>query len=254
MMATTTSPRSQQQSKPLLSSSGRELLLDLKRSTRGQLGGRGTSSSGGSGNSAVVPTLPTYNNKLVQQCLQDLIAAHEDLRCKIAPYDGHTNKPPFPARPAILLQNDCIHRYKRCLLAYHYQRMQIMQDIVRSRPTNDIVTAATAASGDDDNNNNTVSGGGTTISTNAQEVAFAEDYAALREHYAQQVYELNRLPPTSPMLQVRVLKDVGQVVLPDSGRSVTMTRGACLFLDRADVVDFLQQGIVQVYDGEEIDF
>jgi hypothetical protein len=33
-----------------------------------------------------------------------------------------------------------------------------------------------------------------------------------------------------------------------------MTKGSCLYLERADVLDFLQQGIVQIYDGEEIDF
>jgi hypothetical protein len=85
-------------------------------------------------------------------------------------------------------------------------------------------------------------------------VAFAEEYAALRSSYADDVFPLNMLPPTSHMLQVRVLKDIGQVILPDSGRSVTMTKGACLFLDRADVEEFLQQGVVQVYDGEEVDF
>jgi len=51
-----------------------------------------------------------------------------------------------------------------------------------------------------------------------------------------------------------VVQNIGQVVLPDSGRSITMTKGACLFLDRADCTDFLRQGLVQLYDGEEVDF
>ena len=246
------------QQRPLLPSSGRELLLDLKRST--QRGRLGSGASGSSSSASQIPILPTYNNKLVSQCVQDIQQTHEELRYKIAPYsDG--NKPPFPARPAILLQNDCIHRLKRCLLAYHYQRMQIMQDIIRLKPQNTI----TANNDNDDipmtteetastTTTATTTTSTTNISTNVHEVAFATDYAALREQYKQQVFELNMLPPTSPMLQVRVLKNVGQVILPDSGRSITMTKGSCLYLERADVIDFLQQGIVQIYDGEEIDF
>jgi hypothetical protein len=33
-----------------------------------------------------------------------------------------------------------------------------------------------------------------------------------------------------------------------------MIKGACMFLERVDVQDFLQEGMVQLYDGEEMDF
>ena len=221
---------------PLVPNSGRELLLDLKRSTaRNALGG-------GGGDRAT--TLPAYNHKLVQACFRDLHGTARELELKARLYGNNNNesggggKPSMSARPSILLHNAAIQRTKRCLLAYHHHRMEIIKGIQRSRA---------AANGDDETAR-------APISTNAQEVAFAREYATLREAYSSKVFELGLLPPTSHMVQVRVLREAGQVMLPDSGRVVSMTRGACLFLDRADAKDFLQQGILQLYDGEEVDF
>jgi len=155
------------------------------------------------------------------------------------------------ARPSILLHNKTIQRQKQCLLAYHHHRMEIVKDIERAK------MAANESHVGNSSTNTCTNGNANTnapISTNAQEVAFARDYASLRNAYSNQVFELDLLPPTSHMVQVRVRKTIGQVVLPDSGRVVALTHGACLFLDRADAKDFLRQGIVQLYDGEEVDF
>ena len=226
---------------PLVLNSGRELLLDLKRSTaRNALGGGDNKNS--------IPTLPTYNHKLVQACFRDLHGTARELELKARVYgnnnnnDGTSSKPSMSARPSILLHNVAVQRNKRCLLAYHHHRMEIIKSIQRAKglENNSIDNAIAASSA--------------LISTNAEEVAFARDYATLREAYSSKVFELDLLPPTSHMLQVRVLREAGQVVLPDSGKIVTMTKGACLFMDRADAKDFLKQGILQLYDGEEVDF
>jgi GINS complex subunit 1 len=228
----------------LVPNSGRELLLDLKRSTaRNALGGGGPNA---------IPSLPPYNHKLVQACFRDLHGTARELELKARLYGNNNNnnnnggssgggKPSMSARPSILLHNTAVQRHKRCLLAYHHHRIEIIKAIQRQ-------TAGGDQSGDQRQQRQPP------ISTNAQEVAFARDYAALREAYSSKVFELDLLPPTSHMVQVRVLKEAGQVVLPDSGRVVAMTQGACLFLDRADARDFLRQGIVQLYDGEEVDF
>jgi len=217
---------------PLVPNSGRELLLDLKRSTaRNALGG-----------GAQQTTLPAYNHKLVQACFRDLLGTAQELELKARIYGGNSStssKPSMSARPSILLHNTAIQRHKRCLLAYHHHRMEIIKEIQRAKiAENDVYTSSNKAP----------------ISTNAQEVNFARDYAKLREAYSSNVFELDVLPPTSHMVQVRVIREAGQVVLPDSGRVVAMSKGACLFLDRADAKDFLKQGIVQLYDGEEVDF
>ena len=247
----------------MLPNSGRELLLDLKRSAA-----RNAPSSSGINSNNDIPTLPTYNNKLVQACFQDLHGTVQELDLKAQACSGNgsgngndgggnntsNNKPGMSVRPSILLHDKTIHRHKQCLLAYHHYRMEIIKDIQRRKAAaNDMnMSNSNNSNGNANANNNNNNNG--PISTNAQEVAFAREYAALRETYSNTVFELDLLPPTSQMVQVRVLKDIGQVVLPDSGRAIAMTKGACLFLDRADVKDFLRQGIVQLYDGEEVDF
>ena len=216
--------------------------------------------------------MPAYNAKLVQACFRDLNVTVQELDLQVqalarsekqhqpqsrgrpqedGPDDkGSSDKPSMAARPSILLLNASIQRSKRCLLAYHHHRMNILKDIQRMSPTG----SGAGGGASSDGVAATPDDGGSSISTNAQEVAFAQEYAALRASYSEQVFELGLVPPASHMVQVRVVRDVGHVVLPDSGRAVTLTRGACLFVDRADVQDFLQRGVVQIYDGEEVDF
>jgi hypothetical protein len=255
----------------LLSSSGRELLLDLKRSSAQSSSSNAATGAGG------LPVLPPYNAKLVQACFQDLNACIQELDLQVRALsrseglrqprqhrdnpddddDAGGGKPSMAARPSILLLNASIQRNKRCLLAYHYHRMNILRDIQRLQPSGGDAAAqdgaaSCSAGGGGDDDCGAVGGSG--ISTNAREVAFAQDYAALRSAYSTEVFDLGLLPPASHMLQVRVVRDAGQVVLPDSGRAVTLSRGACLFVDRADVQDLLQRGVVRIYDGEEVDF
>ena len=232
----------------LLPNSGRELLLDLKRSTQQNVG-----------NNKEVPVLPTYNNKLVQSCLQDLHGTIQELELKTRlQQQARLNdpKPGMSDRPSILLHDKTIRRHKQCLLAYHHYRMEIIKNIQRSKMAANDMTMIGGGGGGGGGANNAASsnGNGGPISTNAQEVDFAYQYSSLREQYSNSVFELDVLPPTSHMVQVRVLQNIGQIVLPDSGRSISMNKGSCLFLDRADVTDFLRQGLVQLYDGEEVDF
>uniref|UniRef100_A0A7S4AWX4 DNA replication complex GINS protein PSF1 C-terminal domain-containing protein n=1 Tax=Pseudo-nitzschia australis TaxID=44445 RepID=A0A7S4AWX4_9STRA len=247
-MAIATSTRTRNSHAPLLPTSGRELLLDLKRSTAQHGGGARRREI----STPPSTTLPAYNHKLVQACFRDLHATAQelDLQAQVHGSSGSA-KPSMSARPSILLHNKTIQRQKQCLLAYHHHRMEIVKDIERAK------MAANESHVGNSSTNTCTNGNANTnapISTNAQEVAFARDYASLRNAYSNQVFELDLLPPTSHMVQVRVRKTIGQVVLPDSGRVVALTHGACLFLDRADAKDFLRQGIVQLYDGEEVDF
>jgi hypothetical protein len=250
--------------RPLLPSSGRELLLDLKRSVQ-TAGDRGGSSATMTSSQHKVPVLPTYNSKLVQACFQDLHNSVQELSLAIHALDrsnyaneeddnstgggGGAGKAKssfsMSSRPVILMHSESIERYKRCLLAYHYQRMEIIKEIQRLNNTD----ASASSTGDDGAIAATAD-----VSANKHEVDFARTYAQLRNSYSTNVFELNMPPPTSHMVQVRVLQDIGQVVLPESGRSVNLMKGACLFLERVDVQDFLRDGIVQIYDGEEVDF
>jgi GINS complex subunit 1 len=213
-------------------SSGRELLLELKRSNTNESSG----------------ALAPYNVKLVRTCFQDLTRSFQSLREEMQATNNNneskdneeendgqeekekeddSNKPTMNARPSILLHNASIQRQKRCLLAYHKHRMDRIQE-----------SAGTLSN---------------MTFNNAHEEEFATDYQELRESYTAAVFELGLLPPTSHMVQVRVLEHLGQVVL-ESGRSVTLAKGSSLYLPRSDVLEFLQAGSLELCDGEEVDF
>jgi GINS complex subunit 1 len=51
-------------------------------------------------------------------------------------------------------------------------------------------------------------------------------------------------PPKNLNIEVHVLKDVGEVMLP-SGAGVTMTKGDRLLLRRSDVEQLIRQGLVE---------
>jgi GINS complex subunit 1 len=236
--------------RPLLPASGRELLLDLKRSLAAH---SGTSSN----KSSTSTTLPTYNTKLVQACLQSLQNEVQELNLKLAALDrsqdDEENKeesegPIFhmSARPVILLHSESIERHKRCLLAYHYQRMELLKEIVRRHKGNrnenmDVVESTPKT---------------TPVSQNQHEVQFAKNYQELRSNYAATVgIDLDLPMPVSNMVMIKCTDNLGQVILPNSGRQVFLQQGATLFLDRADAMDLLHQGAAQlVSKTEEVDF
>ena len=257
-MAATTAAASQ---RPLLPTSGRELLLDLKRSIAG---------AGPSNDNKYNSTLPTYNTKLVQSCLQELTEQVSELNLVLQALDRSQNnqdsdtsksQPSFhmSARPVILLHSESIERYKRCLLAYHYQRMLLMQDIIRKTGNNN----NNNVNDDSDGTTTTLTDNAETISNNkaisqnAAEVDFAQTYKALRQNYQATVgVELDMPMPVSNMVQVKVTKSKGrQYILPLSGRQVYLEAGATLYLEREDAKDLLQSGACQLLvEGEEVDY
>jgi GINS complex subunit 1 len=196
---------------------GRELLMELQRGDR-----NGT-------------FLASYNAKLVRNCLNDLTNQVQSLQEELQAVQDAT-KPSMQVRPSILLHNASIQRHKRCLLAYHKVRMDKMQKSI-------LIHHHTA-------------GGelGLPQSTNAAEQEFVQDYQQLRQRYAAAVFELDVLPPTSQMVQVRCLQALGDICLESSGRSVQLSKGSLHYVPRADVQDFLLAGTMELIDGEEVDF
>lgn len=244
------------------SSAGRELLLELKRyqrNTNGQL------------SSSLPSTLPTYNVKLVRKCLDDLENSvqrlSEEVQAATMMDNSTTKKPSMASRPSILWHHACIQRQKRCLLAYHKHRLEGIKAMALFE-ANDATTNA---------------GGSASKLTNAAEMDFFESYQQLREDYYQQAlgmdlattlmsssslsaagHALGSPPASQHSIQVRCIAEasadvvdgnedgvVGGPVVLESGRSITFTKGSLYYLPRSDVVEFIQQGILEVVEGEE---
>ena len=240
--------------RPLLPSAGRELLLDLKRSAAAHAGPAAGHKSTAAANAS--NTLPTYNTKLVQACQQSLANEFQELGLVVKAIfrEEEEDRVSMPRRPVVLLHNESIRRHKRCLLAYHYQRMEMLKEIVRRNHKEENTPMETDDDADDAVPK--IANTAPAISQNQHEVQFAKTYRDLRSHYAATVgIDLDLPMPVSSMVMIRVVEELGQVILPSSGRQVLLQQGAVLFVERADAVDLLQQGAVQLCSKtEEVDF
>ncbi len=206
MTATTTSTSTSN----ILSSAGRDLLLEIKRHQDS--------------------SLPPYNLKLVRQCFNDL---HHSFQCLSEEVQASSDGiPSMAGRPSMLWHHACIQRQKRCLLAYHKHRLDSLKNQVLAHPSASVDTS--------------------TWSSNGPELEFCQAYQQLRQ--GQCLPHPDTPPPIiAHSLQVRCIATLGQVVL-ESGRCVTITKGSVLYLPRQDVIEFLQDGTMQLLEGEEVDF
>jgi hypothetical protein len=205
----------------------RDLLLELKRS------------SGGNSNNYV---LPAYNDALVQTCLDDLNGHLQDLEDQVTAIQQQTDKKsaPMSVRPSLLLKNAAIQRHKRGLLAYHQFRLNSIQDQYWRQGNN-------AAANTNEN-----------LSPLEQE--FQQDYHKLVQQFGSDLdLDLHSLPaPPLPQdrVQVRVVRDdvfLGRSIALESGASVIFTKGSTHYMLYSDVEEYLQQGYLELLEGEEQD-
>jgi GINS complex subunit 1 len=217
---------------------GRNLLLELKRSEPSNTGDYSTSS-----------TIPAYNDVLVTNALQDVRLHCQALEEQVQASDG---KPSLNVRPSLLLQNAAIQRNKRCLLTYHTVRLQRIQEELYWKQQQH------------HHNNNS----NTTEQQQQQqqpsnlcpvEHEFLANYANLIQRYTQDVCQgcvmdlrshVSMPPQPSDRVQIRVLTDIGPIVL-ESGASAVLSTNSTHFLQYADVEELIRQGKVQVLNGEE---
>ena len=219
-----------------LGHSVRDLLLELKR---------GADSSGANGNNYV---LPAYNDVLVQVCLDEMNGHLQNLEDQVNAVtqrrdDDNNNKTPMSVRPSLLLQNAAIQRHKRCLLTYHHARLSSIQDMYWQQG---------AASATMNNNEN----------LSPLEKDFQNQYHQLVQQFGD-AYDLDlHSLPTPPLpqdrVQVRVVREdvfgeEGDTVALESGASVAFTKGSTHYLLYTDVEEYLQQGYLELLDGEEHD-
>ena len=194
---------------------GKELLLELKRSSKED----------------DPSLLPAYNDSTVSACLQDLTLHVQELQ-NLAVSQQQGGSLPQEVRPSLLLQEAAIQRNKRCLLTYHWVRMQRLLQQPPPLQTKNLAPA---------------------------EVEMYEKYQKLQAKYMQglPVDDLHAhagYPPVnSDGVLVRVVKaptEGGAIVLT-SGRSVQWITGATHYLPWTDVEEYVRAGNLVLMTGEE---
>lgn len=234
----------------------RDLLLELKRSEDGVVSVDASNSASAS--------VPSYNDGLVTLALQDfqlhLQALHDQVVTAKASAVTPSDKPALEVRPSMLLQTAACQRNKRGLLAYHWIRLQRIQEHYYWQ--NSEQKGGQAQLVDD----NDTDGSQQQQNTNfcPAESDFLEKYHDLVSQYTSAALPGSIIPDlrgfcTAPPLTVdRILCRVvdattfsdGPIVL-ESGQTVSFTAGSMHYLLFGDCEEYVRSGALQVLETEE---
>jgi hypothetical protein len=222
----------------------RDLLLELKRSDDGVT------------IDATSTTVPAYNDASVSLALEDFNLHVQALNDQVeaakaaaaASGPSAPAKPSLEVRPSMLLQNAACHRNKRGLLAYHWVRLQRIQELYYWQNGE---TQTLEDAGDLNPYKNLC----------PAEADFLRKYQEIVARYT-----ANALPEvtdfrahcTAPPLTIdRVLCRVvdetpfaGPIVL-ESGQTVNLTAGSTHYLIYADCEEYVRSGALQLLETEE---
>jgi hypothetical protein len=266
----------------------RELLLELKRSEDGSSMANAFQSNNVA---AAAVAIPTYNDNTVSNALQDFklhvqalqeqveaaaLAASSMSGSSNASNTAQTAKPSLTVRPSILLQNAACQRNKRGLLAYHWIRLQRIQELLywqsNNHRDNNMLNY-------NQNNHNSTDGDNdfddVTSTDNVMnhlcpaEIDFLHQYHKIISQYTTSIElpditDLRAHSAMPPLTVDRVLCRVvdatpfmgdstttNNTIVLESGQSVNFTLGSTHYLIYSDCEEYVRSGALQLLETEE---
>ena len=137
-------------------------------------------------------------------------------------YDEH-----HPVSTSAMMDNLYIERSKRCLYAYHNERCERLQKFLwyNGKDLPETVTQ----------------------NLSKDEVTYFKNYTKLIEDYSKNAVKWNiditttLEPPRELYVEVKVLEDLGEVYLADTG-TVKLQKNSVHYLKKSDIEGFLKQG------------
>ncbi|KAK9765187.1 DNA replication protein psf1 [Basidiobolus ranarum] len=169
--------------------------------------------------------LPPYNEELVRNVCREIRILFDDLQRAMQDKEYRTQAD-NGRRCAALIQHTSLRRNKRCLLAYHKQRLERVKEIAWA--------IGEVPEEIQDN-----------LSSN--EIEAFKEYKHILEEYDQQFLPINLMsdlkPPKDLYIEVRVLKDCGEIQT-DNG-TIKLEKNSQHFIKRTDVERFITQGYIK---------
>lgn len=162
--------------------------------------------------------LPPYQTELVREVTREVRDLDKDVANILAPFQGSFNPSDEPAAAcAVLVNHLCMRRNKRCLLAYHRVRSDKLEGLCWSGK--DVLDQAQQAMNGFRQGNGDPSGmsteAGSTNSLSPEEEEYTRQYSDLLAAYKGQWTDIDLTgsldPPRDLFIDVRVLKDAGEI-------------------------------------------
>ena len=204
--------------------------------------------------------LPPYQTEMVRAVSREIRELDRDASQILAAFDGGFDPSADPAAAcALLVDHLCMRRNKRCLLAYHRVRLDKIEAM--SWKGQDVLNAEHAANSTQD----ALVGGdrGVYNSLSPEEEEFARQHNDLLAAHKGQWTDVDLAgslePPQDLFIDVRVLKDAGEIqteygyVTPRIMRllelnhrsSITLTKNSQFYVRQSDVEHLISQKYLQ---------
>ncbi|KAJ4367526.1 DNA replication protein psf1 [Neocucurbitaria cava] len=197
-----------------------------------------------------LPHLPPYASELVRSIIREVRDLDKDVSNILAPYSGSFNPSASPETACALLVNHlCMRRNKRCLLAYHRVRSDKLEGYCWEGV--DVLEAQSGgAQGAGDGGGEAGGRGGgkkDESSLSPEEEEYVRQYSDLLAAYKGQWTDIdltgNLEPPRDLFIDVRVLKDAGEIQTEYG--SITLTKNSQFYVRQGDVERLIAQGYLQ---------
>ncbi|PWW77050.1 GINS complex, Psf1 component [Tuber magnatum] len=195
-----------------------------------------------------LPKLPPYQSDIVRSVTREVRDLDRDVTEILEPFNGHFDPAEEPATAcSLLVRHLCMRRNKRCLLAYHRARAEMIEGMCWSG--SDLPEQAQASQ-----NNMAEEGAGIALaegsgvsSLSPEEEEYARQYEDLLAAYKGQWTDIDLTgslePPRDLFIDVRVLKDAGEIQTEYG--AITLTKNSQFFVRQGDVERLIAQGFLQ---------
>lgn len=171
--------------------------------------------------------LTPFDEEAIQATVSEIKALHAETAATKAEHDREALGTPYVASNILVhFQSAC--RSKRCVLALLLHRVRLIENFRWSFGT-------------------AVLPRGLKLNLHRLELEYFNAYCALLAQYMRSLDTLDLttsdLPPKALKIQVRVLKDFGQITTLEG--TINLQKGTTHFLKRSDVESLVRQGVVE---------
>jgi GINS complex subunit 1 len=158
--------------------------------------------------------LPPYQTEIVRAMTREVCDLDKDVTAILAPYAGGLNPSSAPeAATSALVNHLCMRRNKRCLLAYHRVRSEKLEEMCWRGE--DVGEIEQGSSRNPNGEATTVGGEANGSSLSPEEEEYVRQFGDLLSAYKGQWTDIDLTgslePPRDLFIDVRVLKDAGEI-------------------------------------------
>ncbi|KAG9239427.1 hypothetical protein BJ875DRAFT_479333 [Amylocarpus encephaloides] len=193
--------------------------------------------------------LPAYQSEIVRAVTREVRDLDKDVSNILQSHNGSIDPSADPATACTLLVDHlCMRRNKRCLLVYHRTRTDKLEEMVWNGHDVSDLAAQQQIPPDSQGSGAEAGGGdGNSSSLSPEEEEYVRQYSDLLAAYKGQWTDIdltgNLEPPRDLFIDVRVLKDAGEIQTEYG--TINLTKNSQFYVRQGDVERLIAQGYLQ---------